>query len=94
MGKRNNPIGSSAAYAALSDEAKSLLEVIHAAVDSSRRGKNEPILLEVTPGGFVKIKLTDKWRKFGAASPENVQDARSIVDIAEAAFEADRAAKQ
>jgi hypothetical protein len=83
----------SAACAALSNEAKSLLGALHT-IDSSGHENNDPILVEVTPGRFVKVKLSDKWRKFGAASSENIERARNIVDLAEAAFEADRAIKQ
>ena len=46
------------------------------------------------PGRFVNVRLSDKWRKFGAASPENIVHARNIIDLAEAAFEAERATKQ
>jgi hypothetical protein len=72
----------------------SLLEALHTIADSSGHENNVPILVEVTPGRFVKVKLSDKWRKFGAASSENIERARNIVDLAEAAFEADRATKQ
>jgi hypothetical protein len=77
----------SAAYAALSGDGRSLLEVIQAS------GRKE-IRVEVGPGRFVNFKLSNKWRKFGAASPGNIERARSIVDLAQAAFEAERATKQ
>jgi hypothetical protein len=80
-----------AAYAALSTEAKLLLGGLY---DFAGPDKNEPILVEVEPGRLVEIRLSESWRKFGAASPENIEHARRLVDLAEAAFEADRAAKQ
>jgi hypothetical protein len=72
----------SAAYAALSNDGKSLLETLQAF------GREE-ILVEERPGCFVKVKLSDKWKKFGTASPESIAHARSIVELAEAAFEAE-----
>jgi hypothetical protein len=80
-------VADSAAYALLSNEGKSLLETLQAF------GREE-ILVEERPGRFVKVKLSDKWRNFGIASPENIAHARRIVDLAEAAFEAERATKQ
>ena len=77
----------SAAYGALSNDGKSLLEMLQAF------GRKE-ILVEVEPGRFVNVRLPDKWRRFGAASPENTVHARNIIDLAEAAFEAERATKQ
>jgi hypothetical protein len=77
----------SAAYAALSKEGKSLLEALQAF------GREE-ILVEVEPGRVVNVRLSDKWRRFGAAAPENIERARRLVDLAEAAFEAERATKQ
>jgi hypothetical protein len=79
-------IADSAAYAVLSNEGKSLLETLQAF------GRDE-ILVEERPGRFVKVKLSDKWRRFGNASPENIAQARRIVDLAEA-LEAERATKQ
>jgi hypothetical protein len=84
----------SAAYSGLSSEAKSMLDALRAIADSPGRKKNEPILVEVEPGRFVKVRLSNKWRKFGAASVENIERARNIVDLAQAAFEAERATKQ
>jgi hypothetical protein len=81
---------SSAAYAALSNEARIIVDEI----SRLARGGKGPILLEVEPGRFVEVKLSDKWRKFDVPSPENIGHARSIVDLAEAAFEAERATKQ
>jgi hypothetical protein len=77
----------SAAYAALSENGKAFLRSLQAS------GRKE-ILIEVEPGRFVNVRLSNKWRKFGAASPENVERARNIVDLAEAAFEAERATRQ
>lgn len=95
MAKRNQgPIDSSAAYAVLSHEAKSLLEAMRHMSNSSGHGNIDPILIEVSPGRFAKVKLSDKWKEFGSASPDNIEHARNIVDLAEAAFEADRATKQ
>jgi hypothetical protein len=92
MAKKRHPIlqrqvADGAAYAVLSNEGKSLLETLQAF------GRKE-IVVEVEPGRFVNIRLSSKWRKLGAASPENVENARSIVNLAEAAFEAERATKQ
>ena len=92
MAKKRLPLhqrqfADSAAYAALSKEGKSLLEALQAF------GREE-ILVEERPGRFVKVKLSDKWRKLGTASPESIAHARSIVDLAEVAFEAERATKQ
>ena len=77
-----------AAYSALSDDAKLLLNALRATAGPG------PILVETAPGRFVEVRLSDRWRKFGAASPENIEHARRLVDLAEAAFEADRATKQ
>ncbi len=92
MAKKRHPIpqsqfADSAAYAVLSNEGKSLLETLHAF-------RREEVLVKERPGRFVNVRLSDKWRKFGAASPENTAHARNIVDLAEAAFEAERATKQ
>jgi hypothetical protein len=92
MAKRSFVVEDSAAYAPLSSEAKALLEALRVA--GTRNGKNKPVLIEVAPGRFVKAKLSRKWRKFGAATPDNIEHARNIVDLAEAAFEADQAIKQ
>jgi hypothetical protein len=89
--KRRNALSAdSAAYSVLSSEARSMLRAI---AESAGRDKSKPVLVEVTPGRFVEVKLSDKWQKFGAASSENVERAKNIVDLAEAAFEAERAAK-
>jgi hypothetical protein len=77
----------SAAYAALSEGGRSLLGALQA---SDRK----QILVEVEPGRFINVRLSNKWRKFGAASVENIERARNIVDLAQAAFEAERATKQ
>jgi hypothetical protein len=92
MAKKRRPaaqrqFADSAAYAALSNNGKSLLELLQAF------GREE-ILVEETPGRFVKVSLSDKWRRFGTASSESIAHARRIVDLAEAAFEAERATKQ
>jgi hypothetical protein len=92
MAKKRRPahqkqFADSAAYAVLSNEGKSLLEMLQAF------GREE-ILVEAAPGHFVKVKLSDKWRNLGTTSSENIQRARNIVDLAEAAFEAERATKQ
>jgi len=84
----------SAAYSTLSSDAKALLEALQARADAAGGNKHDPILVEAEPGRFVKIRLSDKWRKLGAASPGNIEHARRIVDLAEAAFEAERAMKQ
>jgi hypothetical protein len=81
------PFADSAAYAVLSNEGKSLLEMLQAS-------GGEEILVEAAAGRFVKVKLSDRWRNFGTTSSENIQRARNIVDLAEAAFEAERATKQ
>jgi hypothetical protein len=81
-------LADSAAYAALSRESRSLLESLRAF------GSDDEILVEMTPGRFVNVRLSNKWRKFGAASVENIERARNIVDLAQAAFEAERATKQ
>jgi hypothetical protein len=93
MAKKRRPahqkqFADSAAYAVLSNEGKSLLEMLQAF------GREEIILVEAAAGRFVKVKLSDKWRNFGTTSSENIQRARNIVDLAEAAFEAERAIKQ
>jgi hypothetical protein len=80
-------IADSAAFAALSKDGKSVFKALQAF------GREE-IVVEVEPGRFVNVRLSSKWRKLGAAAPENVENARSIVDLAEAAFEAERATKQ
>ena len=85
--RATGPIEGSAAYVALSEEGKSLLEALQAF------GREE-ILVEVEPGRVVNVRLSDKWRRFGAAAPENIERARRLVDLAEAAFEAERATKQ
>jgi hypothetical protein len=92
MAKNRRPahqgqLADSAAHSALSNDGKSLLETLQAF------GREE-ILVEESPGRFVKVKLSNKWRKFGTASPEGIAHARSIIDLAEAAFEAERATKQ
>jgi hypothetical protein len=90
MAKKRRHVGQlvdSAAYAALSGNGRAFLRALQAS------GRKE-ILVEVEPGRFVNVRLSNKWRKFGAASPENVERARNIVDLAEAAFEAERATKQ
>jgi hypothetical protein len=84
----------SAAYEALSSETKSLLGGLYDMAESAGQDKNDPIHVEAEPGGFVKVRLSVRWRKFGAASPGNVERARRLVDLAEAAFEAGRATKQ
>jgi hypothetical protein len=99
MAKKHRPVhpeqfADSAAHSALSSEAKSLLEGLQAIAESSGRDKNDPILVEAEPGRFVEARLSDKWRKFGASSPENIEHARRIVNLAEAPFEARRAIKQ
>ena len=78
------PLADSAAYSVLSNDGKSLLETLQAF------GPAE-ILVEESPGRFVKVKLSNKRRKFGTASTEGIAHARSVVDLAEAAFEAERA---
>jgi hypothetical protein len=80
-------IADSAAYAALSKDGKSVFKALQAF------GREE-IVVEVEPGRFVNVRLSSKWRKLGAASPGNIEHARNIVDLAEAAFEAERATKQ
>jgi hypothetical protein len=80
-------VAGSVAYAVLSNEGKSLLETLPAF------GREE-ILVEERPGRFVKVKPSDKSTKFGTASSENIAHARRIVDLAEAAFEAERATEQ
>jgi hypothetical protein len=77
----------SAAYAALSENGKSFLRALQAS------GRRE-IRVEVEPGRVVNVRLSNKWRKFGAASAENIERARNIVDLAQAAFGAERAIKQ
>ena len=80
-------LADSAAYAALSENGKAFLTALQAS------GRKE-ILVEAEPGRFVKVRLSNKWRKFGDASVENIERARNIVDLAQAAFEAERATKQ
>jgi hypothetical protein len=80
-------LADSAAYAALSENGKEFLRALQAS------GRKE-ILVEAEPGLFVKVRLSNEWRKFGAASVENIERARNIVDLAQAAFEAERATKQ
>jgi hypothetical protein len=92
VAKKRHPIpqsqfADSVAYAVLSNEGKSLLETLHAF-------RREEVLVKERSGRFVNVRLSDKWRKLGAASPENTAHARNIVDLAEAAFEAERATKQ
>ena len=63
MSKKSRPahqgqFADSAAYAVLSNEGKSLLEMLQAL------GREE-ILVEAAAGRFVKVKLSDKWRNFG-----------------------------
>jgi hypothetical protein len=93
-GASNGAFADSAAYSVLSSEAKSMLEALRAITKSTGHDKNDPILIEGEPARFVEVRLSEKWRKLGAASSENVKRARNIVDLAEAAFEADRATKQ
>ena len=80
-------LADSAAYAALSENGKAFLRALQAS------GRKD-ILAEAEPGQFVKVRLSNKWRKFGAASVENIERAKNIVDLAQAAFEAERATKQ
>jgi hypothetical protein len=70
MAKKRRPVhpeqfANSAAYSALWSEAKSLLEGLQAIAESSGRDKSDPILVEAERGRFVKVRLSDKWRKFG-----------------------------
>jgi hypothetical protein len=92
--RRNALFADSAAYSVLSSEAKSMVEALRAIAASTGHDKNDPILVEVEPGRLVEVRLSNKWRKLGAASSENIERARNIVDLAEAAFEAARATKQ
>jgi hypothetical protein len=84
----------SAAYAVLSKDAKALLGAIYDFAEKAGHDKDDPFLIEVEPGHFVEVRFSEGWRKFGAATPDNVEPARRLVDLAEAAFEADRATKQ
>jgi hypothetical protein len=90
MAKRSFDIEDSAAYAALSPTGKRKLELVRAASASGAKS----VRIEVEPGRFVNVKLAKKWRRCGAATSENINGARSIVDLAEAAFEAERATKR
>jgi hypothetical protein len=93
-GSIKGPFADSAAYSVLSSEAKSVLEALRATTKSTGHEKNDPILVEVGPDRFVEVRPSDKWRKLGGASSENVKRARNIVDLGAAAFEAERATKQ
>jgi hypothetical protein len=90
MAKRSFGVSDSAAYAALSPDGKRMLELVR---EASANGAKS-VQIEVEPGRLVNVKLTNKWRRFGDATPQNITRARSIVDLAEAAFEAERATKQ
>jgi hypothetical protein len=83
-------IEDSAAYTALSPAGKRMLDMIRAALADGAKS----VRVEIAPGHFVNVKLAKKWRRFGAVSPENINHARSIVDLAEAAFEAETATRQ
>jgi hypothetical protein len=87
-------LADSAAHAALSREVRPLLEALDDIAERRGQDKNEPMLVEVEPGRFVEIRLSDRWRKLGGASAGNIEHARRLVDLAEAAFEAARATKQ
>jgi hypothetical protein len=87
-------LADSAAHAALSREVRPLLEALDDIAERRGQDKNEPMLVEVEPGRFVEIRLSDRWRKLGGASAGNIEHARRLVDLAEAAFEAERATKQ
>ena len=87
-------LADSAAHAALSREVRPLLEALDDIAERRGQDKNEPMLVEVEPGRFVEIRLPDRWRKLGGASAGNIEHARRLVDLAEAAFEAARATKQ
>jgi hypothetical protein len=80
-------LADSAAYAALSESGRAFLRALQAS-------GCKKVLVEIEPGRFVNVKLSNKWRKFRAASVENIERARNIVDLAQAAFEAERATKQ
>jgi hypothetical protein len=82
-----------AAHAALSREARSLLSGLHDIAESAGRDR-DPILVEVEPGRFVQVRLSEEWRKLGSAAPGSIEHARRLVDLAEAAFEAERVIKQ
>jgi hypothetical protein len=84
----------SAAYAALSKDAKAVLSAITDIAEKAGHDMSDPFLVEVEPGCFIEVRLSENWRKFGGASPGNIDRARRLVDLAEAAFEAERATKQ
>ena len=94
MAKKHRRVTGSAAHAALSKEAKSLLGALYGIAESVGRDKNNPILVEVEPARLVEVRLSESWRKFGDAAPGHIERARRLVDLAQAAFEADCATKQ
>ena len=94
MSKKQQGMKGSAAYAALSKDAKALLGAITDIAETAGHDMNEPMLVEVEPGRLVAVRLSESWRKFGTATPGNIDHARRLVDLAQAAFEADCATKQ